>query len=63
VKRRGKRGAARAEATQREKEGVGMGARWVGIVDQYDTNTVAMGCYDSGGRLAGAAGAGYEQGR
>jgi hypothetical protein len=55
VKRRGKGGSARAEATQRKKEGVGVGARWVGVVDQHDMNTVAPGCSDSGGRPERAA--------
>jgi hypothetical protein len=35
-----------------EKEGgrVGVGTRWVGAVDQHDTDAVAPGCSDSGGR-------------
>jgi hypothetical protein len=46
-----------------EREGgrVGVGARWVGVVDRHDTNTVAPGCSDSGGWPERAANRGGDE--
>jgi hypothetical protein len=40
---------------KREGGRVGVGARWVGVVDRHDMNTAAPGCSDSGGRPERAA--------
>jgi hypothetical protein len=66
VKRRGKGGPARVEATWRKKEGdgVGVGVRWVGIMDRRGTDAAAPGCSDSGVRctLRGHGGTGLQTG-
>jgi hypothetical protein len=50
VKRRGRGPGSGRDHVEKEGGRVGMGMRWVDAVDRHDTDAVAPGCSDSGGR-------------